>query len=411
MLRCHSGKYRAGFCRCFQFLIAHFIQFCPCDSAVSFLVDAQFPADGFCRQYMVSCNHDRTDACLSAKMYRLFHFRSGRVYHACHARKNQIPLQSFFCQRGFFRPLPKCHCYHSKCLSSHFPIDHPCHAFPPAVKRNLSTALHAEGTFSQQNIRCAFCDGNPAILCLMEGGHALSRRRKRNFSHPWHVPPEGGKVNAHALCVLSKGFFRRFSLQIPIGHIAVVAEGKKICHCFPQVLILRFPMTVICPCGDLHTVLGQCACFVRANDLCAAQCFHCRQPPDNGMFFRHTGCAHSQHNGHNGRQSFRNGCHRQAHCRHKHGKRRFLLQNPHAENEGANCQCTNTQLFPCLFQFLLQRCHTVRCMGKHGGNSAHFRFHTRCCHQHFPFAVNHITSSEHHIFPVTCCRFFRQAAY
>ena len=174
MLRCHSGKYRASFCRCFQFLVAHFVQLCPCDSAVPFLVDTQFPTDGFCRQYMIPRNHDRADACLSAKMYRFFHFRSGRVYHACHARKNQIPLQSFFCQRGFFRPLPKCHCYHSKCLSSHFPIDHPCHAFPPAVKGNLSTAFHAEGAFFQQNIRRAFCNGNPAILCLVEGGHALS---------------------------------------------------------------------------------------------------------------------------------------------------------------------------------------------------------------------------------------------
>ena len=255
MLRCHSGKYRAGFCRCFQFLVAHFVQFRPCDSAVPFLVDAQFPTDGFCRQHMVTCNHDRTDACLSAKMYRLFHFRSGRVYHACHARKNQIPLQSFFCQRRFFRPLAKCHCHHSKCLSSHFPVNHPCHAFSPIVKGNLSTALHAEGAFFQQNIRRAFCDRNPAILCLMKGGHALSRRRKRNFSHPWHVPPEGGKVDTHALGILSKGFFRRFSLQIPIGHIAVIAEGKKICHRFPQVLIFRFPMTVICPCGDLHTIL------------------------------------------------------------------------------------------------------------------------------------------------------------
>lgn len=101
--------------------------------------------------------------------------------------------------------------------------------------------------------------------------------------------------------------------------------------------------------------------------------------------------------------------HRQAHCCHKHGKRWFLLQNSHAENEGADCQSPNPQLFSCLFQFLLQRRHAVRCMGKHSGNTPHFCIHARCCHQHFPFAVNHISSCKNHVFPVTCCRFFWQA--
>ena len=68
---------------------------------------------------------------------------------------------------------------------------------------------------------------------------------------------------------------------------------------------------------DGHPVLRQRSRFVGTDDLGAPKSLHGRQLPDDSMFPGHVGDADGEHDGDNGRQSFRYGCHRQAHGDHK----------------------------------------------------------------------------------------------
>ena len=68
---------------------------------------------------------------------------------------------------------------------------------------------------------------------------------------------------------------------------------------------------------DGHPVLRQRSRFVGTDNLSAPKSLNGRQLPDNSVFPGHVGDADGEHDGDNGRQSFRYGCHRQAHGNHK----------------------------------------------------------------------------------------------
>ena len=77
-----------------------------------------------------------------------------------------------------------------------------------------------------------------------------------------------------------------------------------------------------------HFILGQGAGFIRADDLRAAQSFHCGELTDNGLVgghFRHTD---GQYNGYHCGQALRNCRHRKAHRHHKR------IQQPRAGDIG-----------------------------------------------------------------------------
>lgn len=55
--------------------------------------DANSATDGHSGAFVVPCDHDDPDACLSAKLHRRGHFSSWRIQHAHAAHKSQIGLQ------------------------------------------------------------------------------------------------------------------------------------------------------------------------------------------------------------------------------------------------------------------------------------------------------------------------------
>ena len=150
-----------------------------------------------------------------------------------------------------------------------------------------------------------------------------------------------------------------------------------------------------------HPVLSQGAGLIGADDGHAAQALHRLQLADDGVLPRHLLRPEGQHDGDDGAESLRDGCHRQSHGE-QEGVHHVFMANRHtdAKQNGANRQDDGGKAASEPVQTDLQgRLFLLRAL-QQGGDLAHFRVHTRGGHQEPPPAIGDEAAGEHHVPPI-----------
>ena len=103
MFRLYAGVYGVLFDLLCKFFVAHVIQHGTRNRLVCTLDDAKFHSDRCRCIFVVTGDHDRSDAGLTALLDRIFYFRSYRVDHTGKSQVDQILLQYFRRKIGRFR--------------------------------------------------------------------------------------------------------------------------------------------------------------------------------------------------------------------------------------------------------------------------------------------------------------------
>ena len=139
--------------------------------------------------------------------------------------------------------------------------------------------------------------------------------------------------------------------------------------------------------NDRHLVLRESARLVRADDLRAAESFHCREFSYDCVALRHIRHAYGQHDGHDGGKPFGNGGNRKGHGNHKRVEHRgggvcfqravnARAYERHRKYDRAYSENEIGQHLAELRKFLLQGSFAFLGGGESGGDFAHLGVHT-----------------------------------
>ncbi len=90
VLRGHSCVDPDILCNFLEFSLIHLIKLSTGNNPRSFFKDPQFLSDGAGSPRIITCDHDRSDACFLRYLYRLYNLRTDRVNHAHEPHENQL---------------------------------------------------------------------------------------------------------------------------------------------------------------------------------------------------------------------------------------------------------------------------------------------------------------------------------
>ena len=218
-------------------------------------------------------------------------------------------------------------------------------------------------------LRRAFeVDENLPGMVMVQGGHEAIFRFERDFVDAWRGSGGLQRVQPGLVGQGQQGAFGRVTHQQPAGlrvwpELGVVAQqgavrqllqGRVLRHVHRLAVALKPPFRRVTGATDLqrargqhhlhggHLVAREGAGLVRADHRDGAQGFHRGQTPHDGVFARHAASAQGQHDGHDGRQAFRDGRDGQAHHRQKDIEQRHLA-HPIAVAKGDQAGRENEQ--------------------------------------------------------------------
>ena len=83
-----------------------------------------------------------------------------------------------------------------------------------------------------------------------------------------------------------------------------------------------------------------------------------------------------------------------------------MLEKAQHENQGANCQGSQSQSLSGTGQFLLQRRFRCFFLRNHSGHLAHLGLHSGCRYDSFCTTAHYAGTAEQHIFPIANSGFF-----
>ncbi len=154
-----------------------------------------------------------------------------------------------------------------------------------------------------------------------------------------------------------------------------------------------------------HFVLCQRSGFVGTDHLRAAERFHRRQLPDDGVSFGHVGNADGEYNRHDGGESLRNRRDGKADRDHKgvqHDLTAKIARFNQAERKDENTDADHqtAQDFAELIQLDLERGNVVLRVCERVGDLSHFGIHAGRNDHRFSAAVNDGAAHVRHIFTV-----------
>ena len=140
--------------------------------------------------------------------------------------------------------------------------------------------------------------------------------------------------------------------------------------------------------------MGQCAGFVGADHLGAAQRLHSGQLADHRIALGHFGNTDGKHHRYHGGQTLRDRGHCQGYGNHKGTQHTVqgvvtLHQKVEGKDEHADAQHDKGQSFAQLIQALLQGSLLILRLGKGTGDLTHFRVHTGAGDHGFTTAIDY----------------------
>ena len=157
---------------------------------------------------------------------------------------------------------------------------------------------------------------------------------------------------------------------------------------------------------DGHPILGQGSGLIGTDHAHAAQALNRLQFADNRIFFGHLLGAEGQHDGHDGTERLGNGGHSQRNgkqhgVQHDAAGQRGGTDQRDSENQAAEDQNTDRQLFTELVQADLKRSLLLLSAFEEGGDLTHLRVHAGGSDKEGASAIGHKAAGEHHVLPVS----------
>ena len=364
------------------------------------ITQPEFSGNGTGRQGVVAGNHLHPNTGIVALFDSADSLLPGRIQQAHHSQQFSALFQLF--QHQFpaaFRHWPARQCQHPQAFGSHFRND----PFPVLRAQRLRSTVggYLALTHGQNPFRSAFEIGNTvAVMVVMQCGHEPYAGIEGNLIHPG---PGGGTVNMVKFRLTGKHFQRGFhgvtmDRRLPVfaNNAGVVTQrgrpGKLSQHPIagdrlalpadPAVGTITFAGNLITLVGGHsrghhHFVTGERAGLVGADDRYRTQGFDHRHPANHRLATGHLAYTNGKGNGKNGRQAFRNGCHREPHHRHEQLPE-FQATERQAAKEDDNTGGDDNQRKPPrkpvhLFQ---QRSFKTGGISQQAGNAADFGMHT-----------------------------------
>ena len=287
-----------------QFIVAHSVKLNACNRYIALSHYAKLFC--YCRSgdNMVACYHNCAYACRITLGYSLLCLFARRINQSDKSDKLQIILQIviiWVC--GYFIKRLYCNAKHSQCLFCHCDI-----RLFYLFTVNACAAL-------DNNINSALCNRERLTLDYAYNRHQLAVGIKRQLCHSGICHIYRLFIGFHRLhrSFYNSGFGRIadiFPLAVHKLGVAVAAESAKPqqcgeLFCCGNVIIIKVVHLIARISGNKrHSVFGERARFIRANNRRAAKRFNRRQTADNRVFLDHSLHAHCKHDCNNRGQAF-----------------------------------------------------------------------------------------------------------
>ena len=313
---------------------------------------------------MIPGDHDRPDPGLLTLLHSLRRFLPGRIHHGDHPDKGQM---IFILQRQFVvcRDLFIGKSQHPQPFFGKFLILVP-DLFLVRIRQWMHALIRLDVVHPfQQHIDRAFDKHGGPALHHMLGGHQLPVAVKRILPEPGIFFPDARCIESEPVSQVDQRELRRIPDLRPFRVGGVVAEdAAQKQHAFLRIFQVdpfrRDPDPVYIIVFHRHPVLGQSSRLIGTDDRHTAQPFHCLQLPDDGMLFRHLLRPEGKHDGHDRAQCFRDRRYRKGYSEQKGVSRVSAPHHLDSEQNAAEDQDEDGQLFPELIQADLQGCLLLR---------------------------------------------------
>ena len=326
---------------------------------------------------MVAGYHDGTDPRLAAFFDGRYRLRANRVYHAGNSDVCKILFEILRrCDRGLFVPCPHCRGECTQCIIRHGFVLRKYFAAQRIRHRHDFAAVEITRAAFEQFIRRTLCKLDYFPVMVVNGGHKLSHAVERSFRNAGVFRLQSRFFQPECGCKIHKRTFRRFADRF-LRFVGFRIGTERHRRCKQLFVTAR-------GAHNRHSVLGQRACFVGADNLRTAESFNGCKLPYDGIAPAHFRNADRKRNCNNGCKPFRNCGNRKADRNHECVQNKvgrdaaFCRQKAEAEHKDAYADDNIRQNSAELAEFNLQRrlsalrfCECIR-------DLAHFGIHSRC---------------------------------
>ena len=299
---------------------------------------------------MVTGDHNRSDARLTAGTHGIGYFLSGRVDHSGHTHKSHV---KFYILIIICRQLREG--AHGKAKHTQGTLRHGkakfCNVFFVSLRDRPHTFRSQNvSTQGQHFIHRTLGIRNPLFIDAVNSGHPLTLGIKRLLKKAGIFILQGFMVNSKRLCHIDQralcGVSDDFSLSIRVK-TGVIAESR----CINQFFIYRrmlfdsifnrgsrtvFKISVDRNVCYRHLIECKSTGFIGTNNGGAAQGFHRRQFTNQCIFLSHTLHAQGHYNRGCSRQTFRDDGDCQRNRNQELRNQRTLIKSTDSEDQGAD---------------------------------------------------------------------------
>ena len=394
----NAGVYGNIFNLCIQFGVGHSIQLGTGDSTVALFQNTQFPCDGGCGNYVVTCDHNRLDSGTAANRNGILGLGAGRVDHTNQTHEGQSVFQ-FLRGRilGDFINFFIGHSQHAECVLAH------------GFGELLGGVQITGDAAGRHHIKGTLHDDDVLVIDAIDGSHQLAVGVEGNLGQTGellvqivlrHTVLVSGQYDGGLSGIADVLFFRAVEHNRAVAAQSAIHQqlldriGVGVANAFYIV------STVYVRLGERHAVLCQGTGLVGADDRCATQGFYSGQAADQCIFLNHALYTDGENDGYDSGKALRDSGYSQRNGGHKHMEGIQIVCQTDCKDDSAGTQCHDTQVFAQLCQFLLQRSLTVLFALQQVSDLTHLGIHTGSGNNGSSRTVGHAAAGEYHIVTV-----------